>query len=100
MQQAKVTILGEAVSREITLSNGKQKTVWSQKASIETEAMRIGTEVEIDGKNDAHRIGAVYLWDVAADLVPGRFGRLELARRMSLVPAPVEGAKPRAVAGA
>lgn len=92
MQTAKVTILDNVVARNITTQRGP-KTVYGQRASVETEAMRICIEVECDGPNFGHPVGAVLNWDLAADLVPGKFG-VELARRMTL--RPIEAAKVRA----
>lgn len=78
-----VTILEPVAGRNITTKNGP-KTVYSQRASLETEQMRIQVDVECDGPNMGHAVGAQKMWDVASDLVPGRFG-VELARRMTLV---------------
>jgi hypothetical protein len=85
MQQAKITILSTVEGRDIQGKNGT-KTIYAQRASLETEAMRITVEVEVDGKNNGYRVGEVFDWDIAADLVPGRFG-VELARRKTLAPA-------------
>ncbi len=83
MQKAMITILSNVDGREIDGKFGK-KTIYSQKASLETDAMRITVDVEVDSKNDGYRVGETYEWDVAGDLVPGKFGA-ELARRKTLV---------------
>lgn len=82
MSNAKVKILEPVASRVVNTQKG-QRTIYSQKAELETEAMRIQIEVEVDGPNMGHPVGAVKDWDVVADLVPGRYG-IELARRMTL----------------
>ena len=84
MKAAQIKILGEVTSRFVTTKNGQQKQVFSQKAQLETDTMRIQIDVDVDGPNAAYPVGAVKDWDVTADLVPGRFG-VELARRMTLV---------------
>jgi hypothetical protein len=93
MQSATITILGEVEARNITTQRGP-KTLYAQRASLETEAMRIMQEVEVDSPNKGYRVGDVFDWDIAADLVPGRFG-VELARRKTLRP---QQAKPALVA--
>jgi len=84
MKAPTVKILEKPADRYVTTKNG-QKQVWSQKAQLETEKMRVLIEVDIDGPSEAHDVGQTYEWDVTEDLVPGRFGP-ELARRMTLVP--------------
>jgi hypothetical protein len=83
MKAPTVKILEKAADRYVTTKNG-QKQVWSQKAQLETEKMRVLIDVDIDGPTAAYEVGQVYEWDVTEDLVPGRFGP-ELARRMTLV---------------
>ena len=84
MQNARITILEAVVPRTIQGQKGP-KTIYAQRASLETEAMRITVEVEVDGQNNGYRVGETFLWDIAADLVPGRFG-VDLSRRKTLVP--------------
>ncbi|MDJ1521590.1 MULTISPECIES: hypothetical protein [Stenotrophomonas] len=91
MKAPKITINSAVETRTVTTSKGMQKPIYSQRATLETEAMRIQIEVEVDGLDKGYPVGAVKDWDVVADLVPGRFGT-ELARRMTLVEP--EGAKP------
>lgn len=79
---AKVKILSEVVSRQVNTKNGP-RTIYSQQAELETEAMRIRLDVECDGPNMGHPVGRTLEWDVFSDLVPGRYG-VELARRMTL----------------
>lgn len=81
--QAIVTILGEVTSRNITTSKGLPKTVYGQKAQLETPQLRYQFELECDGPNTGHPVGAKKVWDVITDVVPGTFGP-ELARRMTL----------------
>lgn len=80
---AKVTIKSEAKSRYVTTKNG-QKQVHYQNAELDTKQMRVQLEVEIDGPQEAYKNGGVYVWDVEADVIPGRYGP-ELARRMTLI---------------
>lgn len=77
-----VRILDSVTTRNVQGKNGP-RTIYEQRAELETEAMRIQVPVECDGPNMGHPVGAVLEWDVSADLVPGRFG-IELARRMTL----------------
>jgi hypothetical protein len=84
MKAPTVKILEAAKDRYVTTKNG-QKQVWSQKAQLETEKMRILIDVDVDGPTAAYDVGQVYEWDLTEDLVPGRFGP-ELARRMTLIP--------------
>jgi len=90
--QAIVTILGEVTSRNITTSKGLPKTVYGQKAQLETEQLRYQFELECDGPNTGHKVGMKLLWDVIKDVVPGTFGP-ELARRMSLQEMPATPAR-------
>uniref|UniRef100_UPI003F7FEEFE hypothetical protein n=1 Tax=Xanthomonas sp. 0924 TaxID=2835534 RepID=UPI003F7FEEFE len=80
----KVTITSAVETRTVTTSKGMQKPIYSQRATLETEQMRIQIEVECDGLDKGYPVGAVKEWDLVTDLVPGRFG-VELARRMTLV---------------
>lgn len=84
MNAPKITINSNVETRTVTTKTGMQKPVYSQRATLETESMRIQIEVEVDGLDRGYPVGAVKEWDVVADLVPGRFG-VELARRMTLV---------------
>jgi hypothetical protein len=98
MSKAQVKILEPVSSRVVNTTKG-QRTIYSQKAELETEAMRIQVEVEVDGPNFGHPVGAVKDWDVVADLVPGRYG-IELARRMTLREANAARSPVRAAASA
>lgn len=80
-----ITILEAVTTRSITTAKGQQKNIHAQRASLETEAMRITIEVEVDGPNMGYPVGATFRWNLTADLTPGRFGP-ELARKKSLVP--------------
>jgi hypothetical protein len=91
MNAPKITINTAVEIRYVTTKSGMQKQVHFQRATLETEAMRIQVEVEVDGPEKGYPVGAVKEWHLVADLVPGRFG-IELARRMTLVDP--QGAKP------
>ncbi|MGS0580774.1 hypothetical protein ACQEPV_011910 [Xanthomonas oryzae pv. oryzicola] len=80
----KITINSAVETRTVTTSKGLPKAIYSQRATLETEAMRIQIEVECDGPDKGYPVGTVKEWDLVTDLVPGRFG-VELARRMTLV---------------
>ncbi len=84
MNAPKITINSAVETRTVTTKTGMQKPVYSQRATLETEAMRIQIEVEVDGLDKGYAVGAVKEWDLTTDLVPGRYG-VELARRMTLV---------------
>ncbi|XQA67118.1 hypothetical protein ACM9XC_07225 [Xanthomonas sacchari] len=84
MNAPKITINGPVDTRNVTTSKGLPRAIYSQKATLETELMRVQIDVEVDGPNSGYPVGAVKDWDIVADLVPGRFGP-ELARRMTLV---------------
>lgn len=79
-----ITVLEAVASRNVTTSKGQQKTIYSQRAQVETEQMRVSIELEIDDPTKAHPVGKKFHWNLTPDLVPGRFG-IELARRQSLV---------------
>lgn len=79
-----ITILGAADSRQVTTSKGAQKTIYFQRAQVESEQMRVGIELEIDDPTKGHDVGKKFGWDIVKDMVPGRFG-IELARRQTLV---------------
>lgn len=81
-----VTILGTAETRTITDRKGFAKAVHYQQASLETAQMRVQFDHEFDKPEDALKVGSKYYWDAVADLVPGSFGRIELARRKTLRP--------------
>lgn len=84
MNEARVTITGPVDTRTVMTKQNLPKPIYSQKATLETEAMRIQIDVEVDGPEKGYPVGAVKLWDLVADVVPGRYGP-ELARRMTLV---------------
>lgn len=82
-----VTVREAPTSRTVTTKQGTQKTIYSQRAEVETEQMRVSVELEIDDPTKAHPVGKKFHWNLTPDLVPGRFG-IELARRQSLVEIP------------
>jgi len=81
-----IKITGNVEPRMVTTKNGMQKQVFTQAASFSKEGMQLPTEIEVDGPQNGYRIGEVLAWDVVADLTPGQFGRLELARKKTLRP--------------
>ncbi|MGY0342167.1 hypothetical protein [Xylella fastidiosa] len=68
--------------RTVTTKQGTQMPIYSQRAELESEKMRM--EIEVIS------VGAVKFWDVVSDLVPGRFG-IDLSRKKTLVDANVSG---------
>jgi hypothetical protein len=88
-----ITIKGNAEPRNVTTKTGATKTVYSQQAQLETEMMRVQIDIEVDSPNHAYRVGEVLEWDVVADLQPGQYGRVELARKKTLRTRTVETAK-------
>ncbi len=80
-----ITVKGAPESRNVTTKNGA-KTVYYQPAQFENEQLRMQIDLDIDAVADAYPIGTRLEWDVAADLVPGQFGRIELARKKTLRP--------------
>ncbi|WP_226468056.1 hypothetical protein [Luteimonas panaciterrae] len=92
-KQPTVTIRGEALPNNVTTKNGAVKTVYRQAATLDAEQVRMNFDLEVDGPNVAYRVGAVYDWDVFADLVAGQYQRVELSRRMTLRPQDKQAAK-------
>lgn len=82
-RNATVKILEAVTPRQVNTKNGA-RTIYSQHAELETEQLRTRIDVEVDGPNMGYPVGAIFDWDVYADIVPGRYGP-ELARRMTLV---------------
>lgn len=81
-----ITVKGAPQSRQVTTKQGP-KTVYYQPAQFENDQLRMQMDLDIDSVADAHPIGTKLEWDVTADLVPGQYGRIELARRKTLRPA-------------
>lgn len=90
---ATITINGPVDSRNVTTSKGLPKTIYSQKCTLETKNMRIMHDLEVDGPHAGYPVGSKYVWDIEADVIPGRYGP-ELARRQTLVPVGVGGPGP------
>lgn len=82
-----VKIREAAQDREITTKSGK-KTVYYQPVQVECEQFRVNIDMEIDSPAAAHPVGSMHEWDVLADLVPGAYASIDLARRMTLRPLP------------
>lgn len=92
-----VTITGTAEVRQTTTAKGFAKPIHYQQAQLETAQMRVQFDHEFDTPDHALKVGDKYYWDVVADLVPGSFGRIELARRKTLRPlSEVKPAAPKA----
>ncbi|KFA40083.1 hypothetical protein DF22_003327 [Xylella fastidiosa] len=84
MQMPKVTIKSDVAMRTVTTKQGTQMPIYSQRAELDCEKMRVEIEVVVDGLQQGYPVGAVKLWDVLSDLVAGRFG-VELSRKKTLV---------------
>lgn len=83
---AKITIKGPATSRSGVSSKGKEYTIHSQPAQLETEQLRTPFDLELDKLTDEKAVGTVWNWNPEADLRVGRYGP-EMARFMTLTPA-------------
>ncbi|PPT73296.1 hypothetical protein [Xanthomonas theicola] len=59
MNAPKITINSSVETRTVTTAKGMQKAIYSQRATLETEAMRIQVEVEVDGLDKGYPVGAV-----------------------------------------
>lgn len=81
-----ITITGTAQVRTITDAKGFAKQLHFQTATLETAQMRVQVDHEFDSADQALSVGSKWAWDVTADLVPGRYGRTDLARRRTLRP--------------
>ncbi|MEI2429945.1 hypothetical protein RDV84_19300 [Lysobacter yananisis] len=81
-----ITIAGPAQVRTITDAKGFAKQLHFQPATLETAQMRVQIDHEFDTPDQALAVGSKWQWDVTADLVPGRYGRTDLARRRTLRP--------------
>ena len=80
-----VKVLDTAKDREINTKAGK-RTVYYQPVQIECEQFRVNVDMDIDGPNDAKKVGEKFEWDVVSDLVPGAYSSIDLSRRMTLRP--------------
>ncbi|WP_046656036.1 hypothetical protein [Lysobacter capsici] len=89
-----VTIIGTPEVRTTTTAKGFAKQIHYQQAQLETAQMRVQFDHEFDTPEQALKVGEKFYWDAIADLVPGSFGRIELARRKTL--RPLVDAKPAA----
>lgn len=81
-----VTIKGNVETRQQNTKSGAVRTVYFQLAQVECEQMRVQTDHEIDSPAHALPVGGKFAWDVVADLVPGQYGSIDTARRMTLRP--------------
>lgn len=80
-----ITVKGAPENRNVQTKQGV-KTVYYQPAQFENEQLRMNIDLEIDAVADAYPINTKLEWDVAADLVAGQYGRVELARKKTLRP--------------
>lgn len=80
-----VTIKTGPEQRQQPTKNGP-RTVHFQMVQVECEQMRLQVEHEIDSPQHALAVGSKYAWDVVSDLVPGQYGSIDTARRMTLRP--------------
>ena len=80
-----VKAIDTAKEREINTKAGK-KTVYYQPVQVECEQFRVNVDMDIDGPNDAKKVGEKFEWDVVSDLVPGAYASIDLSRRMTLRP--------------
>lgn len=78
-----ITVKGPVETTTRPSKNGP-RAVYFHQATAETPSMRMQFELEVDGPNQGYKVGVRYVWNVIADVIPGRYGP-ELARRMSLV---------------
>lgn len=83
---ATITIKGEVQSRSGVSAKGKDYTIHSQPASLETDNIRTPFDLELDKLADAKPVGSKWNWNPESDLRVGRYGP-ELARFMTLTPA-------------
>lgn len=94
LQQAKVTVKGNAEARNVTTKNGP-KTVYEQAAHFSKDGMMFPFPLSVNSPAEQYALGD-YLWDAIADIQPSQYGP-ELARRMTLIPvakgAPAAAAK-------
>ena len=80
-----ITIKEAPKSRQQPTKNGP-RTIYYQPAQFENDQLRMNLDIEIDEIAEAYEVGKKLEWDVNADLVPGQFGRIELARKKTLRP--------------
>lgn len=90
---ATITILGTLATREITTKKGDKVTIYSQPARFEYGTdTRFRFDHDVGSEKGEVPVGTVYEWDVAADIVQGRFGP-ELGRIRTLTKAAAEAPK-------
>lgn len=70
----------------VEMRSGKEnKPMYVQRASVEVDQFRVEQELYVDGPNMGYPVGAVYDWNLTADLSVGQYTRIELARRKTLI---------------
>lgn len=83
---AKITIKGPATSRSGTSARtGKEYTIHSQPAQLETNELRTPFDLDLDKLTDEKPVGSIWTWNPEGDLRVGRYG-IEMARFMTLTP--------------
>lgn len=80
-----VKILTESKSRDQATKSGTRK-VFFQQVEVECDQFRTRVDMDIDSPDVAHKIGERFEWDAIADLIPGQYSSVDLARRMTLRP--------------
>lgn len=78
-----VTVKGPVETTMRPSKNGP-RAVYFHQATVETPNLKQQFELEVDGPNQGYKVGGRYVWNLIADVIPGRYGP-ELSRRMSLV---------------
>lgn len=83
LQQAKITIKGNAEARNVQTKNG-MKTVYEQPAQFQTDGTLFQFPLSVNSPAEQYPLGD-YIWNAVADVVPSQYGP-ELSRRMTLIP--------------
>lgn len=85
IQLPSLKILSEVKSRDQNTKTGTRK-VFFQQVEVECEQMRTRVDMDVDSPETGHKIGDRFRWNCIADLVPGQYSSIDLARRMTLLP--------------
>jgi len=82
----KVVIKGELEYRQIQTRLGVPRTVYFQRAIIQLDdEVSCRVDIPVERPEEALSVGTVRLWNVMADIEPGRYGSLALSRRFTLI---------------
>lgn len=72
---ARITITGPAVTRnDVSNRTGKPYSITTQPATLETKAMRVPYDLNLQSQQAEKQVGSSWNWDVENDLVMDRFG--------------------------